>query len=361
MRSSSTSTRPIAGRGAPLFPGDARKRALIRRLILEADNYFDKAIDPIVDEAFAKKPEERDPARLAKGKEAVVEEYALFARAMRGEFLAGPLSAADYALYPLVAFLDRCVSEASRFRSGGAVAAAACGVEGAHRGAAVSRSDDPAALEAEGMTMKLTTTAFPNHGAIPGEFAFAVIDPATHVKLSANRNPDFAWTDVPAGTRSLALVCHDPDVPSRGDDVNQEGREVPASLPRVDFFHWALIDLETDYHGHRAGRAFRGRDARGKPGPQAPRDARHGINDYTGWFAGDAEMGGDYFGYDGPCPPWNDAILHRYVFTLYALDVARLDVSGRFTGADVRRAMQGHILAQASVTGRYTLNPTVKY
>jgi glutathione S-transferase len=104
-----------AGRGAPLFPGDARTRALIRRLILEVDNYFDKAIDPIVDEAFAKKPEERDPMRLAKGKEGVIEEYALFARAMRGEFLAGPLSAADYALYPLVAFLDRCVRKLPDF------------------------------------------------------------------------------------------------------------------------------------------------------------------------------------------------------------------------------------------------------
>ena len=71
-------------------------------------------------------------------------------------------------------------------------------------------------------------------------------------------------------------------------------------------------------------------------------------------------MGGDYYGYDGPCPPWNDALPHRYVFTLYALDVPRLDVPHRFSGADVRSAMAGHILAQASVTGRYTLNPAVK-
>jgi Raf kinase inhibitor-like YbhB/YbcL family protein len=210
------------------------------------------------------------------------------------------------------------------------------------------------------MTMKLTTTAFPDQGVIPGEFAFAVIDPAAHVKLSANRNPDFAWTDVPAGTRSLALICHDPDVPSRGDDVNKEGREVPASLPRVDFFHWAVIDMKPDTPGIARGEHSSGVTAKGKPGPQAPREARHGVNDYTGWFAGDAAMGGDYYGYDGPCPPWNDAIPHRYVFTLYALDVPRLDVSGKFTGADVRLAMQGHILAQAAVTGRYTLNPAVK-
>ena len=57
------------GRGAPLFPGDARQRALVRRLIAEVDNYFDKATDPVVDEAFSKKPEERD-AGEARGRRA---------------------------------------------------------------------------------------------------------------------------------------------------------------------------------------------------------------------------------------------------------------------------------------------------
>ena len=157
------------------------------------------------------------------------------------------------------------------------------------------------------------------------------------MRLSANRNPDFAWSGAAAGHASLALVCHDPDVPSRGDDVNKEGRVVPASLPRVDFFHWVLIDLPPDAHADRARRALGRRDARAaSPGRTRRAKARHGINDYTGWFAGDKDMGGDYFGYDGPCPPWNDEIAHRYVFTLYALDVPRLAVPGRFTGADVR-------------------------
>lgn len=96
------------GRGQPLFPGDARARALVRRLIAETDNYFDKATDPVVEEVFYRKPEERDSARLAAGLEAVREECALFTRYMRGDYLAGPLSAADFALYPIVAFLDRC-------------------------------------------------------------------------------------------------------------------------------------------------------------------------------------------------------------------------------------------------------------
>ena len=97
-----------------------------------------------------------------------------------------------------------------------------------------------------------------------------------------------------------------------------------------------------------------------KPGPAGPHGSRQGINDYTGWFASDRDMAGDYYGYDGPCPPWNDEIAHRYVFTLYALDVAQLAVSDRFTGSDVRRAMDGHVLARASVTGRYTLNPSIR-
>ena len=208
--------------------------------------------------------------------------------------------------------------------------------------------------------MRLTTTAFKEMGPIPGEFAFAVIDPAAHVRLSDNRNPDFAWEDVPPGTRSLALLCHDPDVPSRGDDVNQEGRTIPASLPRVDFFHWVLVDLPPAAGSIARGAHANGVVARGKPGPVAPGGARHGVNDYTGWFATDASMSGDYFGYDGPCPPWNDAIVHRYVFTLFALDAPTLAVSGHFTGAQARAAMKGHVLAEATVTGRYTLNPNVR-
>ena len=208
--------------------------------------------------------------------------------------------------------------------------------------------------------MKLTTTAFRDGGVIPAEFAFGRPDPKTHVALSANRNPDFAWSGAPAGTKSFALLCVDPDVPSRGDDVNQEGRVVPASLPRVDFFHWVLVDRPPSATSIARGEHADGVVPHGKPGPAAKHGARHGVNDYTGWFAGDPAMAGDWYGYDGPCPPWNDAIVHRYVFTVCALDVARLAVEGRFGGADARRAMAGHVLAQASVTGRYALNPSVR-
>jgi hypothetical protein len=205
--------------------------------------------------------------------------------------------------------------------------------------------------------MIVTSESFPDGGRIPGAFAFAVPDPAHHVRLSDNRNPALAWRDAPPSARSFVLICHDPDVPSVGDDVNREGREVPASLPRVDFFHWVLIDIPASMTAIAAGAFSSQVTPRGKGGPAAPLGTRQGVNDYTGWFAGDHDMEGDYYGYDGPCPPWNDALMHRYVFTVHALDCERLPVEGRFTGADVRRAMQGRILAQAAVSGTYTLNP----
>lgn len=205
--------------------------------------------------------------------------------------------------------------------------------------------------------MQLTSSCFTEGGNIPGDNAFCVIDAKTHVAMSKNRNPDLSWSELPAGTRSLALLCHDPDVPSKGDDVNQEGRTVPASLPRVDFYHWVLVDLPADTKGIRQGEFADGITPRGKPGPAAAHGARQGINDYTGWFAADADMSGNYFGYDGPCPPWNDAILHHYTFTLYALDIRTVDVSGNFTGAGVKKAIHGHVLGTAKLTGIYTLNP----
>ena len=208
--------------------------------------------------------------------------------------------------------------------------------------------------------MKLTSSSIQNNGKIPAEFAFCAPDLKTHVTLSQNRNPDLAWSDVPAGTKSFALICHDYDVPSKPDDVNQEGHTIPATLPRIDFYHWVLVDLPADARSIKAGEFSGAVTARGKQGPEGPRGMRQGVNDYTAWFASDKDMSGNYFGYDGPCPPWNDTILHHYVFTLYALDLDKCPVSGTFRGSDVLAAIRGHVLAQATLTGVYSLNPAVK-
>ncbi|WP_241069762.1 YbhB/YbcL family Raf kinase inhibitor-like protein [Achromobacter insuavis] len=205
--------------------------------------------------------------------------------------------------------------------------------------------------------MQLISDSFKDGQAIPGDFALAIPDAATHVTLSSNRNPHLAWSNVPAGTQSFVLICHDPDVPSRGDDVNKEGREIPATLPRVDFFHWLLLDIPAELTHIAAGSHSNGVTARGKMGPSTTAGMRHGINDYTAWFSGDPQMEGDYYGYDGPCPPWNDTLVHRYIFTLYALGTPTLEIEGPLTGASVRSALaNARVLGQASLTGLYHLN-----
>ena len=208
--------------------------------------------------------------------------------------------------------------------------------------------------------MKLWSDSWVNGERIPVRYAAGKPDGSGGVTFSDNVNPHLGWSELPPGTKSLVLICHDFDVPSKGDDVNQVGREIPADLPRVDFFHWLLADIPATTSAIPEGAFSSGFVARGKPGPQVAvpgfNGARQGVNDFTGWFAGNAELAGDYFGYDGPYPPWNDSLIHHYVFTLYALAVARAPVEGRFNGAELRRAIDGHVLAEAMHSGTYTLN-----
>ncbi|NMF96675.1 YbhB/YbcL family Raf kinase inhibitor-like protein [Aromatoleum toluolicum] len=205
--------------------------------------------------------------------------------------------------------------------------------------------------------MRLSSSCFSDGGRIPETHAFGVPDATQHVRFGANRNPSFEWDAPPPGTRSFVLLCHDPDVPSRFEHVNRVDVVIPESMPRVDFFHWVLVDLPPTCRGLSEGRFSDGVMPRGKPGPAARHGARHGLNDFTRGFAGDAHMAGLYFGYDGPCPPWNDGRVHRYIFTLYAVDLDRCPLEGQFTGPDVLRAIDGRVLDRASLTARYTLNP----
>lgn len=205
--------------------------------------------------------------------------------------------------------------------------------------------------------MKLTSHQIQNNQPVPVASAFGKHDANSHVALADNRNPDLSWNDVPEETRSFVLICHDPDVPSKPDDVNQEGREVPADLPRVDFYHWVLVDIPADQRQIAAAADADGVTPRGKPDGTSPAGGIRGINSYTDWFAGDADMAGDYYGYDGPCPPWNDSIVHHYLFTLYALDIDSCGLSGRFGGPEALAAIEGHVLDSASITGTYSINP----
>ncbi|MDP1534127.1 MAG: YbhB/YbcL family Raf kinase inhibitor-like protein, partial [Rubrivivax sp.] len=131
--------------------------------------------------------------------------------------------------------------------------------------------------------MKLVSDSWTNGDRIPARYAAGRPDGRGGVTFGDNLNPHLAWSEAPAGALSMVLICHDFDVPSRGDDVNQPDREVPADLPRVDFFHWVLIDLPPQPTVIAEGQFSRGFTARGKPGPQSLHGARHGLNDYTGW------------------------------------------------------------------------------
>ena len=215
-------------------------------------------------------------------------------------------------------------------------------------------------LRTEEAAVKLMSSSFGHNQRIPEEFAFGAPDPVQHLRLSLNRNPHLRWSGAPSGAKSLVLVCVDTDVPTRADDVNQEGRTVPATLPRTQFHHWVVVDIPPSVSEIREGACSEGIVARGKQAPAGPAGSRQGLNDYTLWFAADKDMGGKYFGYDGPCPPWNDELLHHYHFVLYATDLARCPVEGAFTGQQVEQAIAGHVLAEARLTGTYSLNPAVR-
>ena len=202
--------------------------------------------------------------------------------------------------------------------------------------------------------MRLHSDSFDNGKPIPADHAMGKAD-----GFAGNRNPHLAWEDVPPGTRSFALLCIDPDAPTVPETVNRDDLQIPVEQPRTDFIHWAMVDIGVDIRVIAAGSSSDGITAHGKASPPGPAGARQGLNDYTGWFAGNADMGGDYLGYDGPYPPFNDLRMHRYFFRLFALDVEKLAVPERFTAADVLRAMHGHLLGEALVQGTYSLHVTV--
>ena len=207
--------------------------------------------------------------------------------------------------------------------------------------------------------MKLSSRSLSRSGRIAGRCAFAAKIPFGHVRLASNRNPHLRWSGAPATTQSFVVTCIDADAPTKPDDVNREGRSVPANLPRAEFVHWLVANIGADVNEIAEGAYSDGVVAHGKTQPAGPEGSVQGLNDYTGWFKGDAAMEGQYLGYDGPCPPWNDERVHRYTFEVLALDVPTLQLAPGFSVAELRKAVEGHVLARAAIVGRYSLNPAI--
>ncbi|MBI3664382.1 MAG: YbhB/YbcL family Raf kinase inhibitor-like protein [Acidobacteria bacterium] len=151
------------------------------------------------------------------------------------------------------------------------------------------------------MTFKLNTAAFEAGGMISRQFTCDGPD----------LSPALEWSGAPANTKSFALIADDPDAPVG------------------TWVHWVLYDLPADTK----------QLIEGVPkDEQLPSGARQGRNDFR------------RIGYGGPCPPPGPA--HRYFFKLYALD-AKVNLKADASKADVEKAMAGHILAQATLVGRY--------
>jgi len=152
-----------------------------------------------------------------------------------------------------------------------------------------------------GRAMQMTSPDFAASGEIP----------TVHTCQGADRAPALAWTDVPATSKSLVLIVDDPDAPD------------PAA-PGMTWVHWVAYNLPATARALSAGGAL-------------PAGALDGLNDWEGT------------GWRGPCPPIGR---HRYFFKLYALDALLPDLK-RPTKAQVEKAMQGHVLARAELTGTY--------
>ncbi len=199
--------------------------------------------------------------------------------------------------------------------------------------------------------MKIHSDSFEHGKPIPAEFAMGALD-----GFGGNRNPQLAWEEIPPGTKSFALLCIDTDAPTNSALVADSSTPIPVAHPRGEFVHWAVADIPGETREILAGSCS---DGVTKGGKRVGVDAGglSGLNDYTGWFAGDAAMGGRYFGYDGAYPPAHDRRVHRYFFRLFALDVDTLVLPEAFTAGDVFRVMRGHVLAEAATFGTYTLNP----
>ncbi len=187
-------------------------------------------------------------------------------------------------------------------------------------------------------------------GRLPLSSAFCL--PPGSTALPTDRSPRIRWSAGPAGTASYVLMMVDPDVPKDLSLINKPGIVITADTPRMDIYHWILVDIPASIHALDAGAEGDGFVPGGKPIGQTPIGLR-GTNDYWPLFnrpGAAPDRKGPYGGYDGPCPPMNDQKVHDYRFVVYALDLAKLPLQGQFFAPDVLRAMQGHVLATRSAS-----------
>jgi Raf kinase inhibitor-like YbhB/YbcL family protein len=220
-------------------------------------------------------------------------------------------------------------------------------------GLSVALASPPAAARA----LKVSVDGFKSGGMIPTKYAFCAAAAQGHTTGGANISPRIAWSKGPSGTKSYAIILYDTDSPAaEREKINKEGETLTAAVPRQKFFHWVLVDIPPNVTSLPEGAESNARVLHGKPATPSKFGVR-GLNDYTKVTASNDAMKGQYFGYDGPCPPWNDENVHHYHFTVYALSVKTLDLPSDFDAPAALAAMKGKVLAEGRELSLYTQNP----
>ncbi|MFZ3358440.1 MAG: YbhB/YbcL family Raf kinase inhibitor-like protein [Xanthobacteraceae bacterium] len=206
-------------------------------------------------------------------------------------------------------------------------------------------------------SLKVSVDSFKSGGTVPNKYAFCVPAAQGHTAGGQNINPSISWSKGPRGTKSYAIILYDTDSPAEHREMmNKEGVAMTAAIKRHNFYHWVLADIPPNVTSIKEGADSNARVLHGKPATPSAAGVK-GLNDYTKVTASNDAMKGQYYGYDGPCPPWNDDIVHHYHFTVYALSVKSLNLPKDFDGPAVQDAMKGKILAQGEELGLYTQNP----
>lgn len=157
---------------------------------------------------------------------------------------------------------------------------------------------------------------------------------------SDNISPEISWSGAPAGTKSYAIVVVDPDVPAKFDDANKPGKTIDANFPRQNFYHWVLLNIPANINKIEEGKG---------------KDAKLGntlVNDFASFIKDKPAQ--TFLGYDGPCPPFNDARLHHYHFIVYALDVDSIAAAEFTTGREAISDIEKHALAKGELVGTYS-------
>jgi len=214
------------------------------------------------------------------------------------------------------------------------------------------------ATSASAASLKVQVDSVKTGGMLANKFAFCMPAAQGHTTGGPNINPSIKWSKGPRGTKSYAIILYDTDSPAeQREKMNKEGETLTAAVKRKIYNHWVLVDIPAGTRSIKEGAASHERVLHGKPATPAPAGGVNGLNDYTTATAANPAMKGNYYGYDGPCPPWNDENLHHYHFSVYALSVKSLGLPKDFDAAAAKEAMKGKILAEGELLAVYTQNP----